>query len=346
MPPIAQKRRILDLLALFKDETDENHSLGWRELSEKLEERGIKIEHKTLVDDIDILAEFGHDHGFEIEKVTKRPISYAMTKRNFDKDVLALLAYLVQSSWCISKKDSDRIMNLIGAQGSKYQREYLKTNVHVSARKGSRKASELTAFSEIREAINRKKCVQFLYLQYRYVDSERGSGVTQTPKYDGVPRVVTPVQVVSDGDLNYLVAWDSLFEGFKHYRLDRMADVRISDIAAAKNEQINGFDFESYFCGVFGMYKDKESVEAKFRVDESVLDQVVDKFGADGIRLGRTEQGKSAGRKRYVYANVVDEKTFYAWLANFSPDEIFLEGPEDLKQGMAAHFAELSEAYN
>ena len=55
------KRRLLMLLKLLRQQTDEEHPLSTAEIIEYFGKQGIVIERRTVVTDIDLLCEAGYD---------------------------------------------------------------------------------------------------------------------------------------------------------------------------------------------------------------------------------------------------------------------------------------------
>ena len=54
-----QKRKLLYLMQIFLEQTDEWHPLTLHQLQEQLESQGIRVERKTLYADIEELRAFG-----------------------------------------------------------------------------------------------------------------------------------------------------------------------------------------------------------------------------------------------------------------------------------------------
>ena len=63
-----QKAKILYLMRLFQEETDEEHPLSRRELEERLADIGIHAERKSLYNDIETLKNFGMDIAYRKEQ--------------------------------------------------------------------------------------------------------------------------------------------------------------------------------------------------------------------------------------------------------------------------------------
>ena len=95
-----QPAKLLYLMKILLDKTDENHTLTVKELSSGLAAYGIKAERKTLYKDLEHLSVFG------LDIVTKRDksVGYYIANRQFELSELKLLVDAVQSSRFITEK--------------------------------------------------------------------------------------------------------------------------------------------------------------------------------------------------------------------------------------------------
>ena len=96
------KKRVLTLLKLLYETTDEDHPLTTQDMLSYLEEKGIPTNRKTLKSDLDILIESGMD----IVKVVSKPNRYFWGDRHFEMPELKLLIDAVNSSRFITEKKS------------------------------------------------------------------------------------------------------------------------------------------------------------------------------------------------------------------------------------------------
>ena len=95
-----QKLKLLHLLQIFTQQTDEAHPLTLQQLQELLAARGVSAERKSLYDDMDALRSFG----FDILVNRGRTTGYYMGSRDFQLPELKLLVDSVQSSKFITEK--------------------------------------------------------------------------------------------------------------------------------------------------------------------------------------------------------------------------------------------------
>ena len=101
-----QKSKLLALLRIFEQQTDENHLLNVPQLVEMLARQGILCERKSVYSDIEALNALGYD----IQLKRGRHGGYWMASRTFDLAELKLLVDAVQSSRVISKSTSDKLI--------------------------------------------------------------------------------------------------------------------------------------------------------------------------------------------------------------------------------------------
>ena len=105
-----QKSKLLALLRIFEQQTDENHLLNVPQLVEMLARQGILCERKSVYSDIEALNALGYD----IQLKRGRHGGYWMASRTFDLAELKLLVDAVQSSRVISKSTSDKLIKKAG----------------------------------------------------------------------------------------------------------------------------------------------------------------------------------------------------------------------------------------
>jgi len=102
-----QKLKLLYLLKLLSERTDETHAISTPDIIEALEKEGICVERKTVYADVQALQEFGYD----ILVSKKRGNSgYYLASRDFELAELKLLVDAVQSSRFITAKKSKELI--------------------------------------------------------------------------------------------------------------------------------------------------------------------------------------------------------------------------------------------
>jgi len=104
---VKSNRRILYLLKILLEKTDDAHSISIKKIEEELKTYDISVERKTLYKDIHFLNDFGVDI---IMENSGRDRLYHIGERDFELPELKLLVDLVQSSKFITEKKSNTLI--------------------------------------------------------------------------------------------------------------------------------------------------------------------------------------------------------------------------------------------
>ena len=95
----SQKMKLLYLIDILKEQTDEAHPLSAEQLCEQLAQKGISAERKSIYRDISVLMEYGYDIATSLS-----PRGYFLAWREFEVPEVCLLLDAVESADFISPK--------------------------------------------------------------------------------------------------------------------------------------------------------------------------------------------------------------------------------------------------
>ncbi|MGN0078221.1 MAG: helix-turn-helix transcriptional regulator [Coriobacteriales bacterium] len=95
-----QKLKLVHLIRILEEETDDEHGLTGPQLIAALAERGVTVERKTLYRDLEALRSAGYD----VQKYQRSPVEYGLATRAFEQPELLLLADAVQSSRFLTQR--------------------------------------------------------------------------------------------------------------------------------------------------------------------------------------------------------------------------------------------------
>ena len=112
-----QKMKLLFLLQMLTEHTDESHALTTQEIIDRLAREDIHAERKSIYDDIRILQDFGYDI---VQRSTRQGGGYYLGGRDFELAELKLLVDAVQSSRFITTKKSRDLIKKLGHMVSKH----------------------------------------------------------------------------------------------------------------------------------------------------------------------------------------------------------------------------------
>ncbi len=327
MDTVNQKLKLLHLAQILETETDNEHGLTGPQIIERLAERGVEVERKTLYRDLDCLREFGYD----IQKFQRSPVEYGLATREFQEQELLLIADAVQSSKFLTERKAASLVKAIGKLGSKYMADDLRKQVHVEGRIKSQNESAYYNIDAIQRAIRAKRKVEFKYFK---LDGNK----KRVLQHAGKPYVETPVQLTYINDAYYLVVWNDKHAGFANYRVDRMLSIEVSDEPATHNKEIAAFDMAAYEQRSFDMFSG-EAVAVTLIVQETAVSAVVDRLGKD---VSVTPAGEGTAR---VHATVMESPTFFGWLATFG-NEMIIEGPARMRAAYLNYLSKIMQAYS
>jgi len=292
-----QKTRLLSLIALLWNESDEAHPLTSGDLMRKQKQAGHECERKALYDDLRALSDFG----FDIVSSRGKSASYFLGRRVFELPELRLLIDAVQSSHAITPKKTRELTEKLKKQAGLGQRALLE-----AASTGRVKAANENvyyAIDTLLTSIAKDKKAAFKYLTHTL---ERGA----VYRRDGEEYVVDPLSLCWDGENYYLIAYHARYEDISHFRVDKMDCLRIDDKARDCPAEALNLDLAEYQRQTFMMFKgEAEKVSVLF--DNSLLPVVRDRFG-------ESAQIRPVGKESFRATMTVHlSPTFYAWLFTF-----------------------------
>lgn len=302
-----QKIKILALERLFRARTDEDHGLSVQEIISALDGEGICAERKSIYDDIAALCDFGLD----IIKVREgQRTEYRLASREFELAELKLLVDSVQASRFITPKKSDELISKLSAlTGERFGRQ-LKRQVFVSGRVKTMNESIYYSVDKIHSAIRDNKMISFLYFDWNEKKEKvyRHSGATYT---------VSPFLLTWSDENYYLIAYDSAAARLKHYRVDKMERLSVTDLLREGHDAMKGVDMAQYSREMFGMYGGK-SESVTLRCSNRLARVIIDRFGRE---LTLRPDGEDAF---LVTVRVYVSVHFLTWVMSFAPDMTIL----------------------
>ena len=190
----SQKRKLLYVMKLLLERSDENHPISMPELLAFLEARDISAERKSVYDDLEVLRDFGLD-------VVKGSGGYYIGQREFELPELKLLVDSVQSSKFITQRKTLALIRKIESLASVHDARELQRQVYVRNRVKSMNESVYYHVDEISAAISADRMIRFRYFEFT-VQKERRF------RRDGERYEVSPFALLWDNENYYLLAWD------------------------------------------------------------------------------------------------------------------------------------------
>lgn len=288
-----QKRKLLLLLDYLRTESDEEHPVTTQALISYLRDRGVNAERKSVYSDLTALTE----HGYDIRRLPGRNGGVYLGEREFELPELKLLVDAVQASRFITKKKSDALISKLEGLASRHQATQLQRQVFVGGRVKSMNESAYYSVDAIHTAITRHRTVAF-----RYFDLNRNK--EKVYRRDGAEYHVEPYCLVWDNAQYYLVGSIPNGDETRHYRVDKMDGVRVTEEPA---ETPKSFDPGAYVGRYFSMFSGR-AAQVRLDCQETAAGMILDRFGRDVILVPKTGGGFT------VTLEVVVSPQFWGWL--------------------------------
>ncbi len=322
-----QKLKLLYLMKIMLEKTDEEHGLTTAQIIESLAAYGVGAERKSIYDDIEALKLYGIDI---VPTRNGRNTDYRVVSREFEMPELKLLVDAVQSSKFITRKKSDELIKKIEGFASVYDAHRLHRQVYVANRIKTMNESIYLTVDKIHTAIilNRKICFQYF---------EWSPQKEKILRHGGAVYCVSPWALTWDDENYYLIAYDSAAGKIKHYRVDKMLKISVSDEEREGREFFDDFDMAYYSKKTFGMFGGREET-VRLRCKNKMANIIVDRFGADTI-MTVADSGHFE-----ITVKVAVSPVFLTWLMNFGAD-IKIISPQSVIEDFKALAREALEQY-
>lgn len=315
-----QKAKLLYLIKIFEEKTDQEHPITINELISLLANFGISAERKSLYRDIELLQSFGYD----IIAQRSKTYGYYLASRIFELAELKLLVDAVQSSKFITHKKSNELIKKIESLASEHEAKQLQRQVYVANRIKNANESIYYNVDRIHSAIGENSKISFKYFDWT-MNKEKAF------RKDGEKYTVSPWALTWDDENYYLVAYETETDMVKHYRVDKMMYIDALCEKRDGKKKFAEFDMAIYSKKFFGMFNGNEET-VTIRCHKSIAGVIIDRFGKD-ITLfpDDTEHFKAN-------INVAVSPMFLGWVFNFG-DKMEIVSPK----GVISKFKEMAQ---
>ena len=316
---VNQKMKLLYILKILTEKTDESHCLPAQEIIALLASYGITAERKSIYDDIECLNHFGYDI---VNVKSRKGGGYYLASREFELPELKLLVDAVQASRFITQKKSRELISKIEKLAGPYEGKQLQRQVFVAGRVKTENESIYYNVDRIHKAIQDNAPVMFLYLAWN-VKKEL------VPRHEGKKYRISPWALTWQDENYYLIAYDDEVGRIKHFRVDKMSNItQLSNEIRKGVEAFKEFDIAQYTNRTFGMFGG-EPETVSLQLPEHMIGIIFDRFGKE-IDLRRLSNGNVGVRVKAAVSG-----QFYGWLTGLGKDVLLL-GPEHVKDGYVA----------
>lgn len=307
-----QKLKLLYLMQILLEQTDEEHTITVPQMISELAKLGISAERKSIYDDLEYLQLFGLD----ICSNKTRTTNYYVASRDFELPELKLLVDSVQSSKFITHKKSMELISKIEKLASRENAKTLQRQVFITNRVKTLNEQIYYNVDKIHDAIAANKQITFKYFDID-VDKQK------VYRKNGDAYTESPVALTWDDENYYLIAYKEKYDSYTHYRVDKMETINITE----ENRRLSDkpFDLSEYSKKMFQMFGGEETA-VSILFDNSLIGVVYDRFG---IEVPITKEDDT----HFVcHVKVAVSPQFLSWVFSFgdkakiiSPDSVIEE---------------------
>ncbi|MFU0833066.1 MAG: WYL domain-containing protein [Oscillospiraceae bacterium] len=326
----AGRIRILALLELLQERSDEEHPLSAQELMDLLHTQGIIAARKTIYRDISALR----CHGADILFTRQPKAGFFLASRRFEPPEVRLLMDAVQAAPFLTKKKTAELIRKLGGLMSSAQAEETVGKVHMNLRPKYENEEIYYTIDAIHRAILKEKKISFLYRHYVI----RGRRIVQD---EGRRFLISPYALIWNSDKYYLAGNYEKYNDVSVYRLDRMKHVEILSKPARPFSEVSEyrdfFDAEDYAAKTFHMYHgDLKTVV--LRCADEALELLLDKFGGELSISGREEGFFTVCVQVFAGEGLVE------WLLQYG-DRITVISPQELRNQVTERIRQIGQQY-
>lgn len=325
-----QKVKLLYIIKILTELTDEEHPLSANEICEKLAAYDVTAERKAIYDDIECLIDFGYD----IIKTRTPKNGYFLASREFELPEVFLLVDAVRTAKFISEKKTRELTKKLDNLVSRHQVKGNLRGIYIDA--GSKTHNEELFYNidNINTAIEQGKKIRFTYT--RKILREGRQIVTESKT-----RTVSPYAMTWQFDYYYLIGNYEKYDNLMNLRIDRIHSVEILDEPIRHFSEVSDyrdtFDVADYTRKLFGMFGGNTQ-EIKLRCSNQILEQVTDRFGDKIFITNVTENSFDFTVKAAVSDALV------TWITNYS-DKIEVLKPDQLKEKIVDRVEKILNIY-
>ncbi|MCR4718982.1 MAG: WYL domain-containing protein [Firmicutes bacterium] len=331
IPP--KKMVIINILEILKKYSDMDHRLTQADIMEKLnKEYYMDVDRKTVKRNLMNLLEL--DCGIEYTEIPKKDKSGEESSiytdwymvREFDDSELRLLIDSLLFSKHIPYSQCKQLISKLKGLSNVYFDEKVKHICNLPENQPENKELFYT-IDVLDDAISQKKQVSFIYNSY-------GADKKLHPKREE-RYIVNPYQMVATNGRYYLICNYDKYDDLSNYRIDRITGITMLDTPVKPLK--GGINLPKHMAEHIYMFAG-DSVRAKFRAKNYIIDQVIDWYGKDAKIMPENDE-------ECIVTVSVNKNAFFCWAMQYGEHIEVLE-PTDIREKIISSVQEIAKKYS
>lgn len=323
---INQKAKLFYIHEFLCEKTNEDHPATAGEIIKYLELHNIFAERKSVYSDIEVLRTIGDD----IIQLKGKNGGYYIGQRDFTLPELKLLVDSVQASNFVTEKKSLELITKITKLTNDFDARQLNRQLYLINRAKASNEKSYYNVDSIHRAISEDKVIKFLYFSYNQKKEKEYHHEKQ--QY-----TLSPFALIWDKENYYLLGYNHENNEMRHYRVDRMESVQVTDETRIGKEVFKNYDMTTYTQSVFSMFN-AEMRTVSLRVSNDLAGVIIDRFGKNIIMVPDGDNHFS------VNVKIAVSSQFYSWIFGFGNKMEIIE-PEDVRREMLKTLKETEKIY-
>lgn len=325
-----QKLKLIYIIDILKQFTDEDHPMNATELCERLSELGVSAERKAIYNDIEMLIYYGLD----IIKTRTPKSGYFLGSREFELPEIYLLADAVRSAEFITPKKTRELLNKIDGFLSVHQSAKREKTTYISSRYKCKNEAIYYNIDKINYAVEKSLKIEVTYLKRVLCEDKK-------IKTEEKVMLISPYATLWENDRYYLVGNNEKYDNLIHLRLDRIKSVELTNEKSRHFSEVSeyseSFNVADYAAKTFNMYGGA-SAEIELKCNKDKLEQIIDRFSDEISVCKLTEETFSFSTEVIISDGLI------SWLLQFGADVEVIK-PESLRNRIAEKINELARIY-
>lgn len=321
-----QKFKLYRLAQIMMEKTDDSHYITMPEILSELGKYETTADRKSIYNDLRDLEKLGIE--VEGEQIGKS-YHYHVVNRPFELPELKLLVDAIQASKFITETKTNALIKKLEKLVSNHEATELQRQVYVSGRIKTMNESIYYTVDAIHHAISKNRKIRFQYFQWN-VKKE------MELRHNGGWYHISPLGLSWDDENYYLVGYDAHAGQIKHYRVDKMLHIGMSE-EQREEECCTKMDMAEYAKKSFGMFGGKEQ-EVKLLVENRLAGVIIDRFGKDVMMIPKDADHFT------VNVNVHVSSQFLGWIFSLG-EGVKILAPDEVVEQMKREIERLVRQY-
>lgn len=262
--------RLLKIRDILFQYTDDEHELSMEEILEKLKlfMPDMTFDRRTIKSDLNVLEQAGFEVVRNKGKFGK--ILYSHQTRLFEVYQLRLLVDAILSARFITTNDKNSLIEKVKQLTSHEMAKTLPEPIVFSQSANMDYELVKLNIDHVHRAISKRRVLTYKYGRFN-MDKEFVYG------RDGATYYVEPYALIWQNDFYYLIGKFQPKNEIRHYRLDRIRDIELSEQSFKKDSD---FQLQEYVDQSFHMFAG-EDIRIRIEFHASLVNVVLDRFGQD-----------------------------------------------------------------